>query len=300
MVESVTIRVPATTANLGPGFDCLALALDLWNQAVFTLVGKGIHVEVRGEGQGGLPEDQENMIAQAAIYYWETNHLRVPSGLFIQCDNQIPLGSGLGSSAAATLTGMLAARKLGGHSATDLELLELASRLEGHSDNIAACLKGGLVGVTGSQGKMIISQWDVPKLDVVVVIPDLDFPTTAARAALPNAIAMEDAVFNLGRILLVSDALRKGDLELLGRVMEDRLHQPYRLKMIPGSQEVLKAAGCAGAVACALSGAGPGLIAFVNHNPHQVAQAMVAAFSKAGVNSRSLVLSSSNMGAAII
>jgi len=93
MVQSVTIRVPATTANLGPGFDCLALALDLWNQAVFTLVGKGIQVEVRGEGHGGLPEDQENMIAQAAIYYWETNHLPVPSGLFIQCDNQIPLGS---------------------------------------------------------------------------------------------------------------------------------------------------------------------------------------------------------------
>jgi len=300
MEHSVTIRVPATTANLGPGFDCLALALDLWNQAVFTLVGKGIHVEVRGEGQGGLPEDQENMVARAAIYYWETNHLPVPSGLFIQCDNQIPLGSGLGSSAAATLTGMLAARKLAGHSANDLELLELATRLEGHSDNISACLKGGLVGVTGSQDKMITSKWDVPELVIVVVIPALDFPTTSARAVLPSTIALEDAVFNLGRVLLVSDALRKGDLELLGRVMEDRLHQPYRLKMIPGSQEALKAASCAGAVAFALSGAGPGLIAFVKHNPLQVAQAMEAAFSKVGVNSRSLVLSASNMGAVII
>ena len=300
MEQSVTIRVPATTANLGPGFDCLALALDLWNQAVFTLAGEGIHVEIRGEGHGNLPEDQENMVARGALYYWEMNHVQVPSGLFIQCDNQIPLGSGLGSSAAATLTGMLAARKLAGHAGSDLELLELASRLEGHCDNISACLMGGLVGMTCSQDKLIACQWDVPEVDVVVVIPEVDFPTAAARAVLPRSVTLEDAVFNLGRVLLVSDALRKGDLDLLGRVMDDRLHQPYRLLMIPGSYEVLSAASSAGAAAYALSGAGPGIIAFVKHDPRQVAQAMEAAFLLAGVKSRSLVLSVSNIGAVII
>jgi homoserine kinase len=300
MEQSVTIRVPATTANLGPGFDCLALALDLWNQAVFTLVGEGIRVEVLGEGQNHLPEDQENMVAQAALFYWKMNHLPVPPGLLIRCENQIPLSSGLGSSAAATLTGMLAARKLAGHAASDLELLELASRLEGHSDNISACLKGGLVGVTCSLDKLITSQWNVPEVNVVVAIPDLDFPTAAARAALPKSIGLDDAVFNLGRVLLVTDALRRGDLDLLGRVMDDRLHQPYRLKMIPGSYEALTAASGTGASACALSGAGPGIIAFVKNNPHQVAQAMQAAFTSVGIKSRSLVLNVSNKGAEII
>jgi homoserine kinase len=300
MEQSVTIRVPATSANLGPGFDCLALALDLWNQAIFTVVGEGIRVEVLGEGQNELPEDQENMVARAALYYWKMNHVPVPPGLLIQCENQIPLSSGLGSSAAATLTGMLAARKLANHAASDLDLLELASRLEGHSDNISACLKGGLVGVTCSQDKLITSQWNVPEINVVVAVPDFDFPTAAARAALPRSIGLDDAVFNLGRVLMVTDALRKGDLDLLGRVMDDRLHQPYRLRMIPGSYEALKAANASGAAACALSGAGPGIIAFVRHNPHQVAQAMQAAFTRAGVKSRALVLTVSNKGAVII
>jgi len=300
MEKSVTIRVPATTANLGPGFDSLALALDLWNQAVFTLVGEGVHVEVHGEGQGHLPENQENMVARAAVFYWEMNHMPVPSGLFIRCDNQIPSGSGLGSSAAAILTGMLAARKLANHGVSDLELLELASRFEGHSDNISACLKGGLVGVTFSQDRLMTSQWCIPEIGVVVVIPEILFPTAAARAALPRSIDLEDAVFNLGRVIFVTDALRKGDLDLLGRVMDDKLHQPYRFKMIPGSYEVMAAARSAGAAACALSGAGPGMIAFIRQNPGEVAQAMERAFSKAGIKSRSLVLKASNIGAVII
>jgi homoserine kinase len=300
MDHTFTIRVPATTANLGPGFDCLALALDLWNQTLFCLSGKGIRVEVHGEGLDKLPEDKENMVARAASYYWEKYNVVAPPGLLIHCDNHIPLGSGLGSSAAAILTGMLAARKIARHNAADDELLMLASQLEGHSDNISACLKGGLVGLAWKSDRLITSQWNIPRTDVVLVIPEMDFPTTAARAALPKVYDLEDVVFNLGRGILVSDALRKGDLELLGDVMDDRIHQPFRFKLIPGSHEALAAARNAGAAACALSGAGPSLIAFVFKNPDEVAQAMKVAFSKVGVKSRSLVLNVSNQGAMII
>ncbi len=223
--------------------------------------------------------------------------LSAPGGLRIQCNNQIPLGSGLGSSAAACLTGLMAANALSGQAASLDEILNLASEMEGHPDNVAAALLGGLVIVVRDQTTILARRFDLPDLRVVVVIPEIDLPTGVARSALPLQVPLKDAVFNLGRTALVCEAIRTGDYNLLGKVMVDRLHQPYRLPLIPGGEQALQAARQAGASAVAISGAGPGLIAFSSQAAEKVAAAMTAEFETRQVACRTLFLSSSNHGA---
>ncbi len=295
--QSVKVRIPATTANLGPGFDCLGMALNLWNQAVFTVENSGLEITIQGEGRGVLPRNHRNHIARAFFSFFESMHLPAPIGLRIQCDNQIPLGSGLGSSAAACLTGLVAANHISGVQASLEEILVLATEMEGHPDNVTAALLGGLVVVVKDQDRILTRRFDVPDLQVAVVVPEINLPTGVARAALPVQVPLQDAVFNLGRTALVCDAIRTGDYDLLGKVMFDRLHQPYRLPLILGGAQALQAAAQAGASAAAISGAGPGLIAFSSQAAEKVAVAMAAVFEGYHVACRKLLLSSSNQGA---
>ena len=295
--RSVTVRIPATTANLGPGFDCLGLALNLWNQAIFSIEKSGLEIEIQGEGQGVLARNSRNQIARSFFSFFESMRLPAPAGLRIQCDNSIPLGSGLGSSAAACLTGLVAANSLSGRQASMQEILCLATEMEGHPDNVTAALLGGLVIVVKDQDEILTRRYDVPDLHVAVVIPEINLPTEVARAALPQQVPLRDAVFNLGRTALVCDAIRTGDYDLLGKVMVDRLHQPYRLALILGGAQALQAATQAGASAVAISGAGPGLIAFSSQAADKVATAMAAVFEGYHVACRKLLLSSSNQGA---
>ena len=295
----VTVRVPATTANLGPGFDCLALALDWWNEATFELVGEDISVLVTGEGAGRLPRDEHNLMAQAFFFFHRAFGLTLPRGLRIHCNNQVPLGSGLGSSASAAVAGLLAANALSGRGVAVSELLRLADALEGHPDNAAAALLGGLVIIARQEEGLLTRRYDLDALSAAVVLPDFNLPTRTARAALPPQVSMQDAVFNLGRTALVVDALRSGDLHLLGQVMDDRLHQPYRLKLIPGAESALAAARQAGAAAAAISGAGPSLIAFLQRTEDAgaVNAAMQAELRKAGLSSRPFALRTTNAAA---
>jgi homoserine kinase len=295
--RSVTVRIPATTANLGPGFDCLGMALDLWNEAVFTIQKSGLEIAIQGEGRGVLPTNPRNHIARAFFSFFESMHLPAPTGLRIQCDNHIPLGSGLGSSAAACLTGLVAANSFTGGEASMEKILCLATEMEGHPDNVSAALLGGLVIVVKDQDKILTRRFEVPDLHVAVVIPEINLPTEVARAALPVQVPLQDAVFNLGRTALVCDAIRTGDYELLGKAMVDRLHQPYRLALILGGAQALQAAIRAGASAAAISGAGPGLIAFSSQAAEEAASAMAAVFEGYHVACRKLLLSSSNQGA---
>jgi homoserine kinase len=294
---SVTVHVPATTANLGPGFDSLALALDLWNHTEFTLAGDCLLVEIDGEGKAALPCDGTNLIASAAKYFYEHFDILFPKGLLIRCTNGIPLGSGLGSSAAATLTGLLGANRLSGSKVKNNEILKLASDLEGHADNVAACLHGGIIVVFTNQGVLQTYRAEIPELNVAVVVPEINLPTMVARSVLPTKVPLEDAVFNLARCTLVFEALRNGDLTLLGEVMDDRLHQPYRLKLIPGAVDAFQAATQAGAAAAVISGAGPGIIAFGGLNIGQIGNAMQGAFSSENIRSQVLLLSTANKGA---
>lgn len=302
-MTSLTVRIPATTANLGPGFDCLGLALNLENQVSMSAGHRRLRVEVQGEGAGELPQDESNLVVQAAYRaFAAAGHNNLP-GLHIRCKNRIPTGSGLGSSAAAVLAGLLGANALMGSPLTTLELLRLGTDLEGHPDNIAAALFGGLVLVAMPHAQhdpagepVLVRRVSIPPPDVAVAVPKLHLSTREARAALPERVPFADAVYNLGRTLMVVEALRSGDLPLLEGVMKDRLHQPYRLPLIPGAAEVMQAARQAGAYAAALSGAGPGVVAFCRGGAAAVAEAMAQAFQGAGVPARHWALRVSQKG----
>jgi len=296
----ITVRVPATTANLGPGFDCLGLTLELWNSAIFRVTAGDSRVEALGEGADRLPRDPSNLVLKAARRLFEHCGKAVP-GLYLRCNNQIPLGSGLGSSAAAVLLGLLGANALLGSPLEKADLLELAVSMEGHPDNAAAALYGGVVTVIRSgEGGWMVRRFDLPVWQAAYVLPEIDFPTHTARAALPGQVSLADAVFNIGRAALVLEALRTSDPVLLGAAMQDRLHQPYRLPLIPGAAAALAAAYRAGAAAGALSGAGPSVIAFVLADPGEACRAMSAAFALAGVNARALALQTTNRGAEVL
>ncbi|WP_299027051.1 homoserine kinase [uncultured Thermanaerothrix sp.] len=289
----IHVRVPATTANLGPGFDTLGLALDLWNEA-WVRPAPSVQVRVFGEGVA-LPLEANRMV-QAIHYFYQRVVGHAPPPLEIVQYNRIPLSSGLGSSAAAALSGLLAAGALSGHLPDTATLLRLATDLEGHADNAAAALLGGLVVVISEGDDLFTHRFTPAPWQVAIALPNVALSTAAARAALPRQIPLEQAVYNLGRTALVVQALLQGDLTLLRRAMRDRLHQPYRLPLIPGAADAIERAVHHGAAA-ALSGAGPSVIAFAHSEIAVIANAMQAAFRSAGVDTRTWTLALSPSGA---
>jgi len=289
------VRVPASAANLGPGFDSVALALDLVNELEVEQTEGGLELIVEGSGQPTLPKDATNLILRAALRLFRELGVK-PPGLRFRSINRIPLGSGLGSSAAAIVSGLLAADAVARAGLPRDELLKIASDLEGHLDNSAAAIYGGLVLV--GEGPLVC-QVPIPDLQVAVVVPDLNLPTLQMRQALPRNVPLTDAVFNLGRLTMTVEALRRADYELLSRAIEDRLHQPYRTPSIPG-YEAARAAGLgAGASGVALAGAGPGLIAFAPRGLTSIAEAIAQAFHAHGLSSQCFVLSPALEGAQV-
>ena len=296
----ITIRVPATSANLGPGFDSLGLALDLWNEAVIRLAIE-YSARVNGEGTERLSPGENNLIIRSAQKLAETVGKRLPP-FHLDCINRIPLSSGLGSSAAAKLTGLLGANVLLGKPMSTEEILNLATEMEGHPDNVAPALLGGLVVSTWENGKVLAHRIQLEgkndsPIHITAVLPDFHFSTGQARAALPKQVALKEAVHNIGRAMLVTEAFRQGDLDLLGRAMTDSLHQPHRLSLIPGAQQAMDAAKGAGAAAVALSGAGPSLIAFSSNRDEAIGEAITRAFEEAGLSARTFHLKMSDRGA---
>lgn len=304
-MKSVTVRVPASTANLGPGFDCLGMALDIWNETIFSLEGRGMVAVVTGEGAEQISTNQNNLILKSAMRVYDLMGKKPAPGLLIRCFNAIPVSSGLGSSAAAVLTGALGANALLGNPLNNLQILELVTEIENHPDNAAAALEGGLVLVGKVNDKVVYRRaWDGTMggdiLQAAVVLPDVALSTTAARKALPARVALSDAVSNMAMTAFVLEAFRNGDLGLLGDVMVDRLHQPYRLPLIPGAAEAIQAARKNGAAAAVLSGAGPSVIAFGLEGLEQVAKTMQHSFKEAGQTSRIFITRVSKWGAQVI
>ena len=296
----ITIRIPATSANLGPGFDSLGLALDLWNETIITLAIE-YSVQVNGEGRERLSPGENNLIIRTAQQFAEHVGKRLPP-FHLDCVNHIPLSSGLGSSAAAKLTGLLGANALLGKPLSKDEILNLAAEMEGHPDNVAPALLGGLVVSTVEDGKVLAhkisleANSDYP-IHITVVIPEFHLSTQQARLALPDHVTMKDAVHNLSRAVLVTEAFRTGDLDLLGKVMTDTLHQPYRLQLIPGGRQAMDAAKESGAAAAVLSGAGPSVIAFSSQRDPAIGEAMTRAFEQEGITARAFQLKISHHGA---
>lgn len=285
---TIHVSVPATSANLGPGFDSLGLTLDLWNELEAEQKGETLQISIEGEGHQEIARDKNNAIYRAMQAYAQRHHKTLPKGLILRCHNHIPISSGLGSSAAAIVAGIKAAAEILGI-AQDLEdQLECATLLEGHPDNVAPCLLGGLVAAVVEDQQVIACNLPVAQLILMVAVPDFQFSTRASRANLPPEIPRKDAVFNLGRLALLTHALASGDLNLLARAMQDKIHQPFRLPVIPGAQEALTAAQSEGAAAVALSGAGPSLLIFMKEeNQFEKVSAVVSqAFSQAGLKSR--------------
>jgi homoserine kinase len=273
------------------------LALNIWNETEFTPAGSfSLHIE--GEGSKRLASNEKNLIYRSAQKLYERVNGQIPA-LSIRCLNRIPLASGLGSSAAAILTGILGTNALLGSMLTNEEILSLATEIEGHPDNIAPALLGGLVVSTREGGNVISRQLPIMPIHITVVLPEFNLPTKQARAVLPKQVSLIDAVHNISRAVLVTEAFRTGDLHLLGQAMSDTLHQPYRLPLIPGAQAAMEAAKKAGASAVALSGAGPGLIAFsVDYDPG-IGLAIKQMFESVGLSARVFELGVSQQGAQV-
>jgi homoserine kinase len=288
-MKQVTLTVPATTANLGPGFDCLGMALGMYNKVTLTEADQGVAVSIEGEGCDRLPANENNLVAQAAEVVFQRVGRR-PAGLRIYQYNHIPIGSGLGSSAAATLGGILAANELIDGKLPPEELIWLAAEIERHPDNVVPAFYGGLTLINSDDTRLHIERIDIPLMWLVIVLPDVNLPTAVARAALPEQVPLADAIFNAGRVGLLIRALEAGDYNKLQVAMQDRLHQQYRSPLIPGVATAFEAALKAGASAVALSGAGPSIAAYAPQHHESIRQATMAAFAAAGLSSRSWIL----------
>ena len=280
----ITVQAPATTANLGAGFDCLGMALTLYNE-VEAEEADGLSIEVGGEGADDLPRDETNLVWRAAQRVFERVG-RWPRGARLRLTNGIPLESGLGSSAAAVVAGLLVGNGLVGEPLGQDALLDLAVAMEGHPDNVAPALLGGLVAAArADDGGLLVEAVATPTLEAVVVLPDFRLPTTLARQALPSQVSYRAAVFNLGHLALTLLALQRADYPRLAQVVTDRLHQPYRAPLAPGLAEAL-AVGQRLGVAVAISGAGPAVLALTAARQAEVGAAVQAAFAEAGCASR--------------
>ena len=277
------VRVPATSANLGPGFDALGLALALYNEVVAE-EGQGVSVRVEGEGADRLPRDGNNVVARGVKLAYEAAG-RPFKGCALTCVNRIPAARGLGSSAAAWVGGLLAGNALAGAQLSREALLTLAARAEGHPDNVAAAIFGGLTVSCGTPEGVTAVALPVPaSLAWVVLVPEVTSSTAEARALLPQSVPRADAVFNVQRVALLLASLQTGRPSPLATALDDRLHQPYRLKLFPWLPGVAAAAREAGALGCVLSGAGPSLLAVVAGDGGVVARTMETALRAAGVS----------------
>jgi homoserine kinase len=262
LTDPIRVRVPATSANLGPGFDALGLALARHDEVTARVTSAGVSVTVTGEGAGELPSDERHLVVRSMLAAFDELGER-PVGLELRCLNRIPQARGLGSSSAAIVTGVLAARALvrdGTARMPDDAALRLAARLEGHPDNVAPCLLGGFtVAWTEEGGARAVRDDPAPGVRPIVFVPSGGSLTEAVRAALPPAVPHGDAAFNAGRSALLVHALTRAP-ELLFPATEDRLHQPYRAGTAPASA-ALVARLRAGGVAAMISGAGPTVLA---------------------------------------
>ncbi len=295
----VRVRVPATSANLGPGFDALGLALALYNE-VEASEADGVTVRVEGEGAGRLPSGADNVVARGVRLAFEAAG-RPFTGVALRCLNRIPPARGLGSSAAAWVGGLAAGNRLAGGALTTGALLTLAARAEGHPDNVAAALHGGLtVSCTGADGAVTAVALPVPAdLTWVALVPAITASTAEARAVLPASVPRADAVFNVQRVALLLAGLQTRRPEALAAALDDRLHQPYRRALFPWMEAVSGAARGAGALGCVLSGAGPSLLALVSGDGAAVGRAMEAALRAAGVEGTARALAVDTAGAEV-
>ena len=295
----VTVKVPASCANLGPGLDIFALALDMYNTTTFEK-SEVFEMTVEGEGQDELSSGKDNLIYTAFESVYHKIGEPAPC-VKISCKNNIPVERGLGSSAAAVLTGLLAANTFSGVHLSTKQILELATLSEGHADNVTAALIGGCVLVLRQDGNLSYFQIPFPTdLKAVTFIPSFKISTREARKCLESPFALKDVLFNSERVALLVVALTTNRLDMLKTATQDRLHQPRRKKLFPQMDSIFNAALAAGALGTFLSGSGSSIIALVKDNELKIGQAMVDKGVEVGVTGRIVVLHPNFQGAQIV
>ncbi len=305
---SVTVLTPATSANLGPGFDSLGLALQLYNR--FEMEAKGDDpalptIEVQGALGASLSTGADNLFFRAFSALFAQQQIERPA-VRIRMTIHIPPGCGLGSSATAVVGGLVAANeflRLQNAAFPKEDLLELAVAMEAgkHPDNVAPALLGGLVATTSMNGKIHAVTSPFPDaLKAIIFTPSFPMDTVAGRKLLPASYSKADVTFNTGRVALLMAALRAGRYELIGEAMQDRLHQPYRQTLFPAMPAIIDAAVAAGAHGASLSGGGSSLIALANGHFHDILHAMQETAKSNGVEGTGMILRADQVGARVI
>ena len=306
-LNKITVRVPGTSANCGPGFDCLGLAATIYNDLELTLLEENtLKIEAQGDGVESIPTDDKNIVWKAAKMILErSGNAEKFKGAILKMNNKIPMSRGLGSSAAAIVAGLFAANEILNKPFNRKEILKFATEIEGHPDNVAPAIYGGFTISTVDYRGQVQTFSFLPKikLKLIVAVPEFPLSTRVARQVLPKSVSMKDAVFNISRASMLVAALMQGKEKFLETAFDDALHQPYRTKLVPGMQDVFKAAKKAGALGVCLSGAGPCLIAFSTVDKHienNIAVEMVQAFKQNEVQASAQILNLDTRGAYVI
>lgn len=282
-LSDMRVRVPASTSNLGSGFDVLGLGLGMYLDLSLELDTGAIEVLSTGEGADKLPTDESNLIAQLILEHAPQLRAR---GFRVRTHSDIPLTRGFGSSASA-IVGALALMQLATKGAIDRqEILQISTALEGHPDNVSASIYGGLTISASLESGVTTHPVRIPEtLQIVALVPDREVSTSAARAALPSSYERHEVVFNLQRLGQLLAGLYEGNLEMIAAGLNDRLHQSYRCGLLPPMAEAIdamkKVDGCVGAF---VSGAGPAIVAFASHNAEQIGDAGKSLFQAAGID----------------
>jgi homoserine kinase len=297
-MNKVTVTVPATTANLGVGFDCLGAALTMTNEFQFVVVDSDTTLKIMVEGEEadkvGLGEN--NLIYRSLVQFYQ--HIeQTPPPLEITIKLGVPLSRGLGSSATAIVGGLMGANSLAGNPLNQWEIMEMAIAIEGHPDNVVPALQGNCLLSVEDRGEWQISQipWHQDIIPIVA-IPNFELSTREARSVLPTEYSRSDAIFNISRMGLLIRALETNNPSWLKTALADKLHQPYRQALITGYQEVEQAALASGAYGMVISGAGPTLLALTSpEKAEQVVTAMKTAWCSQGIEAqvRSLAINPS-------
>ncbi len=293
----INVKVPATTANLGAGFDTFGLALTLYNEFIVE-ESDTIEIETYPENEF-LKNPEKNLFVKVLKKSCELNG-KTFHGVKLKQINNVPVARGLGSSATAIVGAILVSFFVNGKELTDEEFFKIAYMFEPHPDNLLPAWKGGFITALLDNGKTFYSKIPFPQeVKAVVVIPDFELSTEEARSVLPEKIPLKDGIFNVQRVALFLSAIQNKRFELLKVAMEDRFHQPYRKKLIPGFDNVIKNAYDAGALGASLSGAGSTILALADKNFDEIGKAMKQAFEREGIKSDYKVLEVDTEGAKI-